>query len=147
MDRTERKITKIERLAHQYTTGKLGNIGLGPSEYEFIHFVRHHQGTSQAVIADFLKQEKAAIARRAANLEKKGFIKILPDEKDGRGKKIYSTELAEIVKQSKSDVEAHFYEWLTEDVDDEKFAIFLEVLDEIYRKGKVSRKVQFSNID
>lgn len=147
MDRTERKITKIERLAHQYTTGKLGNIGLGPSEYEFIHFVRHHQGTSQAVIADFLKQDKAAIARRAANLEKKGFIKILPDEKDGRGKKIYSTELAEIVKQSKSDVEAHFYEWLTEDVDDEKFAIFLEVLDEIYRKGKVSRKVQFSNID
>ena len=147
MDRTARKITKIERLSHQYTTGKLGNIGLGPSEYEFIHFVRHHQGTSQAIIADFLKQDKAAVARRAANLQKKGFIEILPDEKDGRSKKIYSTELADIVKQSKTDVESHFYEWLSQGMDEDKFAIFLEVLDELYRKGKASRKLQFSNID
>ena len=146
MDRTERKITKIERLAHQYTTGRLGNIGLGPSEYEFIHFVRHHQGTSQAIIADFLKQDKAAVARRAANLQRKGYITILPDEKDGRSKKIYTTELAENVKQSKTDVESHFYEWLAEGVDDEKFAVFLDVLDELYKKGKVSRKLQFSNI-
>ena len=146
MDRTERKITKIERLAHQYTTGRLGNIGLGPSEYEFIHFVRHHQGTSQAIIADFLKQDKAAVARRAANLQRKGYITILPDEKDGRSKKIYTTELAEIVKQSKTAVESHFYEWLAEGVDDEKFAVFLDVLDELYKKGKASRKLQFSNI-
>lgn len=146
MDKTERKITKIERLAHQYTTGQLGNIGLGPSEYEFIHFVRHHQGTSQAQISDFLKQDKAAIARRTANLQKKGFVTTVPDENDGRSKKIYTTELADIVKQSKTDVESHFYEWLTDDIDEEKFRIFLEVLDEMYRKGKASRKFQFSNI-
>lgn len=146
MDRTERKITKIERFAHQFTTGQLGDIGLGPSEHEFIHFVRHHQGTSQAQIAEVLKQDKAAVARRAKNLEKKGFIKILPSETDGRSHKIYSTELAEIVKQSKTEVEAQFYEWLTCDVDEDKFKAFLEVLDELYRKGKASRKLGFSNI-
>ncbi len=64
MDRTERKITKIERFAHQFTTGQLGDIGLGPSEHEFIHFVRHHQGTSQAQIAEVLKQDKAAVAQK-----------------------------------------------------------------------------------
>ncbi len=146
MDRTERKITKIERLAQQFTTGRLGNIGLGPSEYEFIHFVRHHQGTSQAQIADVLKQDKAAVARRAKNLEKKGFIRILPNEADARGKMIYSTELAEIVKNSKTEIEAEFYEWLTKDVDEYRFKVFLDVLDELYLKGKASRKLGFSNI-
>ena len=146
MDRTERKITKVERFAQQYTTGRLGNIGLGPSEYEFIHFVRHHQGTSQAQIAEMLRQDKAAVARRARNLEKKGFIKILPSETDGRSKRIYSTELSEVVKQSKTDVEAEFYEWLTQDVEEEKFRVFLEVLDGLYRKGKASRRLGFSDI-
>jgi len=146
MDRTERKISKIERFAHQYTTGQLGNIGLGPSEHEFIHFVRHHQGSSQAQIAEVLKQDKAAIARRAKNLEKKGFIRIVPSETDGRSKMIYSTELAEIVKQSKTEVESQFYDWLTTDVDEEKFGVFLEVLEELYHKGKASRKLGFSNI-
>ena len=146
MDKTEREITKIERFAHQYTTGHLGNIGLGPSEHEFIHFVRHHQGTSQAQIAEVLKQDKAAIARRAKNLEKKGFIKILPSETDGRSKMIFSTELAEIVKQSKTEVEAQFYDWLVKDVDEDKFKIFLEVLEELYRKGKASRKLGFSDV-
>lgn len=146
MDRTERMITKIERFAQQYTTGQLGNIGLGPSEYEFIHFVRHHQGTSQAQIAEVLKQDKAAVARRAKNLEKKGFIKILPSETDGRSKMIYSTELSNSVKQSKTEVEAQFYAWLTQDVCEEKFVVFLEVLAELYLKGKSSRKLGFSNI-
>jgi len=146
MDRTERKITKIERYAHQYTTGRLGNIGLGPSEYEFLHFVRHHPGTSQAQIAEVLKQDKAAIARRAVNLEKKGFIKILPNEKDGRSKMIFSTELAEVVKQSNVEIEEQFYEWLAEELPEDKFKIFLEVLEELYRKGKASRKLGFENV-
>lgn len=147
MDRTGRRITKIERIAHQYTTGQLENVGLGPSEYEFIHFVRHHQGTSQAQIAEVLNQDKAAVARRTKNLEKKGFIKTLPNEKDGRSKLIFSTELAEIVKQSKTEVESSFYEWLTKDIDEEKYKVFLDVLAELYLKGKASRKLGFSNIE
>jgi len=146
MDRTERKITKIERLAHQYTCGRLGNIGLGPSEHEFIHFVRHHQGTSQAQISEMLMQDKAAVARRAANLEKKGFITIVPDKNDRRCRKIYSTELAEVVKQSKTEIESAFYEWLAEGIDEEKFEVFLEVLEQLYRKGKASRKLAFINV-
>ena len=146
MDRTERKITKIERFAQQYTTGMLGNTGLGPSEYEFIHFVRHHQGTSQTQIAEVLNQDKAAVARRSKNLEKKGFIKIFTNKEDARGKIIYSTELAEVVKNSKTEVEAGFYEWLTKDIDEDRFRVFLDVLDELYRKGKASRKLGFSNI-
>ena len=146
MDKTERRIAKIERICHQYTTGRLGNIGLGPSEHEFIHFVRHHQGTSQALLAEMLLQDKAAVARRAANLERKGFIRIIKDDKDGRSKKIYSTELAESVKESKTDIESEFYEWLTGDVDEDKLNIFLEVLDQLYQKGKASRKLEFKNI-
>ena len=146
MDRTERKIAKIERISHQYTTGRLGNIGLGPSEHEFIHFVRHHQGTSQAQISEVLMQDKAAVARRAANLERKGFIRITKDENDGRSKKIYSTELSENVKGSKTEIESEFYAWLTEDVEEEKLNIFLGVLEQLYQKGKVSRKLEFSNI-
>ena len=41
MDRTERKILKIARTAQQFTALALRQIGLGASEYELLHCVRH----------------------------------------------------------------------------------------------------------
>ena len=44
VDKTERKIAKIDRTARRFTARALRDTGLGLSEYEFIHCVRHHPG-------------------------------------------------------------------------------------------------------
>jgi len=146
MDSTQRKITKIAREAMRFTSKVLKDSGLGLSEYEFIHCVRHNPGISQEGLREKLGLDKAAVARRAANLEKKGFIIRKPDPKDGRGKQLFATEQANEVKNSKVSVEAFFYEWLLEEITGEERDAFLSVLDRIYWKSKNERRVQFENL-
>lgn len=146
MDITQRKITKIAREALRFTGKVLKDTGLGLSEYEFIHCIRHNPGISQEGVREKLGLDKAAVARRAANLEKKGFIVRKLDPNDGRGKQLFATEQANAVKNSKVAVEAFFYEWLMEEVTDDEKEIFLSVLDRIYWKSKNERRADFKNL-
>ncbi len=146
MDITQRKITKIAREALRFTGKVLKDTGLGLSEYEFIHCIRHNPGISQEGVREKLGLDKAAVARRAANLEKKGFIIRKLDPNDGRGKQLFATEQANAVKNSKVAVEAFFYEWLMEEVTDDEKEIFLSVLDRIYWKSKNERRADFKNL-
>lgn len=146
MDATQRKITKIAREATRFTSKILKDTGLGLSEYEFIHCVRHNPGISQEGVREKLGLDKAAVARRAANLERKGFILRKPDPNDGRGKQLFATERANTVKNSKVVVEAFFYEWLMEEISGDEREIFLSVLDRIYWKSKNERRADFENL-
>ena len=146
MDATQRKITKIASEATRFTSKILKDTGLGLSEYEFIHCVRHNPGISQEGVREKLGLDKAAVARRAANLERKGFILRKPDPNDGRGKQLFATEQANTVKNSKVVVEAFFYEWLMEEIIGDEREIFLSVLDRIYWKSKNERRADFENL-
>ncbi|WP_352419175.1 MarR family transcriptional regulator [Proteiniborus sp.] len=146
MDSTQRKITKIAREALRFTSKVLKDTGLGLSEYEFIHCIRHNPGISQEGLREKFGLDKSAVARRAANLEKKGFIERKPDPNDGRGKQLFATEQANTVKNSKVLVESFFYEWLLQDVTGEEREIFLTVLDRIYWKSKNERRADFKNL-
>lgn len=146
MDSTKRQITKIAREASRFTGKVLKDTGLGLSEYEFIHCVRHNPGISQEGLREKLGLDKAAVARRAANLEKKGYIIRKPDPKDGRRKQLFATEKGDAVKNSRASVEAFFYEWLLEDVTGEERNIFLAVLNQIYWKSKNERREDFKNL-
>ena len=67
MDITERKITKIAREAKKLVLFSLREEGVGPSEIDFIHALRHNPGCTQAKLAEILHTDKAAIARRTNN--------------------------------------------------------------------------------
>jgi len=146
MDNTNRQITKIAREASRFTGKVLKDTGLGMSEYEFIHCIRHNPGISQEGVREKLGLDKGAAARRAANLEKKGYILRKPDPHDGRGKQLFATEKSNTVQNSKVSVEAFFYEWLVADVTGEERQIFLTVLDRIYWKSKNECRADFENL-
>lgn len=146
MDSTQRKITKIAREALRFTSKVLKDTGLGLSEYEFIHCIRHNPGISQEGLREKLGLDKAAVARRAANLEKKGFIVRKLNPNDGRVKQLFATEQANAVKNSKVSMEAFFYEWLLEEITGDEREIFLSVLDRIYWKSKNERRADFKNL-
>lgn len=139
-----RKITKIAREAQKLVSQSLPETGIGSGEIEFIHLVRHHAGISQAEAAAQLNIDKAAVARRANSLEKKGYIERKPDPDDKRIQRLYATEKALQLKLDKVNVEAEFYAWLLEDVPNSEE--FLQTLDAIYNKAKRESRAGFPHV-
>lgn len=81
-----------------------------------------------------------------ASLESKGYLIRQENPKDKRSQLLYATHKAETLKNSKASLETSFYEWLIADVEEEKLAVFVEVLDEIYLKSKQQRHEMFKDV-
>mgnify|MGYP001461009760 CR=1 FL=1 len=113
MDITERKITKIAREAEKLVLLTMREEGVGTAEIDLIHAVRHHPGCTQAQLAELLHADKAAIARRTKNLEAKGLLIRRDAPSDRRSQLLYPTKKAESLRSSKAEIEAAFYEYLT----------------------------------
>ena len=146
MDESGRKITKIAREAGKFTLKMMKEEGIGTAEFDFIHFIRHNPGVTQAKVREQLKIDKGAAARRAANLESKGYLYRKPNPEDGRSQLLYATEKAEHLKNSKTSIESVFYEWLLEDLSGEEKEHFCKTLDMLYWKSKRERQAGFENI-
>ena len=146
MDESGRKITKIAREAGKFTLKMMKEEGIGTAEFDFIHFIRHNPGVTQAKVREQLKIDKGAAARRAANLESKGYLYRKPNPEDGRSQLLYATEKAEQLKNSKTSIESVFYEWLLAELPKEEKTAFLETLDKLYWRSKEQRRVEFCDV-
>ena len=136
MDESGRKITKIAREAGKFTLKMMKEEGIGTAEFDFIHFIRHNPGVTQAKVREQLKIDKGAAARRAANLESKGYLYRKPNPEDGRSQLLYATEKAEQLKNSKASIE----------LPKEEKAAFLETLDKLYWRSKEQRRAEFCDV-
>ncbi len=146
MDETGRKITKIAREASKFTLKIMKEEGVGTAEFDFIHFIRHNPGVTQAKVIEQLKIDKGAAARRAASLESKGYLYRKPNPKDGRSQLLYATEKAEQLKNSKAHIESVFYEWLLAELPEDEKVPFLKTLDKIYWRSKEQRRAEFKDV-
>ena len=146
MDPTERKITKIAREAGKFTVQAMKEEGIGTAEFDFIHLVRHNPGITQTEVREQLKIDKGAAARRAANLEAKGYLVRKPNPWDGRSQLLYATEKAESLKNSKAEIETVFYEWLLSELPKEEAENFCRTLDKLYWKSKKERQNHFAEL-
>ncbi len=146
MDETKRKITKIAREVSRFTVQTMREEGIGTAEFDFIHFIRHNPGVTQAVVREQLSIDKGAAARRAASLESKGYLYRMPNPEDGRSQLLYATEKAESLKNSKAHIESLFYEWLLSELPEEERAAFCNTLDTLYWKTKLQRRQNFSEV-
>ena len=143
MDITERKITKIAREAEKLVLLSLREEGVGTAEIDLIHALRHNPGCSQAKLAEILRADKAAIARRTKNLEAKGFLVREDDPADRRSQLLYPTEKAEAMKSSKTEIEASFYEYLLSGLSREEAETFAALLDKLYTASKAESRKGF----
>ncbi|MGN1473662.1 MAG: MarR family winged helix-turn-helix transcriptional regulator [Eubacteriales bacterium] len=146
MDTTERKITKIAREAEKLVLLSLREKGVGTAEIDLIHALRHNPGCTQAKLAELLHADKAAIARRTKNLETKGYLVRKDDPNDRRSQLLFPTEQAEMLKYSKSEIEASFYEYLTSVLTEEERATFAILLDKLYTASKVESRTGFPHL-
>lgn len=143
MDITERKITKIAREAEKLVVRTLQEKDVGTAEIDLIHALRHHPGCTQAVLAELLHADKAAIARRTKNLEAKGYLVRRDAPNDRRSQLLYPTEKAESLRSSKAEIEASFYEYLTAALSQEEAAAFAATLHKLYTVSKTESRAGF----
>lgn len=144
MDATKRQITKIAREVNKFTARMLKLDGIGTAEYDFIHVVRKNPGITQAAIREILALDKGAAARRAANLEAKGYLIRKANPADGRSQLLYATEKADQLKNSKASVEALYYEYLQETLSPEENAEFCRLLNILYTRSKAREQGRLS---
>lgn len=146
MEHPARKITKIAREAEHLVLLVLRGDGVGTAEIDCIHAVRHHPGVTQAELTETLNSDKAAIARRTASLERKGYLRREPNPKDGRSRLLYPTEKAEGLRDAKAEAESAFYDYLMEGLNGAQKEAFFEVLDAVYRRSKEESRAGFPHI-
>lgn len=146
MDITERKITKIAREAEKLVLLALREEGVGTAEIDLIHALRHNPGCTQAMLAEILHADKAAIARRTKNLEAKGFLVRKDNPNDRRSQLLYPTGRAETLKSSKAEIEAAFYEYLTTALSAEEANTFAALLDKVYTASKTESRAGFPHL-
>ena len=141
-----RKIGKIAREAQKLNAMVFKETNIGSSELELIHYVRHHPGTTQQEAANELHGEKGAVTKRVRSLVKKEYLICRQDTKDKRKHLLYPTKKAQTLKQSRTSIEAAFYDWLLEDLNQEEKEIFLITLDKMYAKSKKESRSHFPNV-
>ena len=146
MDHSAREITKIAREAGKLTVRMMKETGIGTGEFDLIHAVRHNPGISQKEISALLNMDKGAVARRAASLEKKGYLIRRASPEDGRAQMLFATEKSESLKCSKAAVETAFYEWLLEELTEEEQETFAALLDRLYRRAKIESRGGFPSV-
>jgi len=149
MDYTSiREITKIARETQKFVTMELRNTGLCGNDYEFIHYVRHHQGCSQNEVAIFLNLDKSAISRKTEALIQKGYISKQTNPKDRRAQLLFPTEEAQQVKRISVEIESAYYQYLIEHcaISEKEMESFLEVLEKLYQTSKQERKTGFAHV-
>lgn len=146
MDVTKRQITKIAREVSRFTVRSLRREGVGSGELDVLHAVRKTPGISQSEICRLTGQDKGAVARIAAGLEKKGYITRRADPCDGRSRLLFPTPEAEKLKGSKAHLEACFYDWLLECLEEEQKEAFSHILNILYERCKNESKGGFVNV-
>lgn len=146
MEKDARKLSKIARELNKLTIRMVKEEGIGSSEFDLIHLVRHHPGIAQKDVCEQLNCDKGAIAKRVSSLEKKGFLIKETDPTDKRKHYLYATQKAESLKQSKTQIESIFYDWLLTDLSKEEKEQFLNALDKIYLKSKTESRTGFQNV-
>lgn len=143
MDDTKRQITKIAREVSKFTVRTMRADGIGAGEFDVIHAIRKNPGITQADVCRITGLDKGAVARQTANLEVKGYLKRRENPDDGRSRRLYATEKAESLKNSKAQIETAFYEWLLSPLPESDRAEFSRILETLYLRCKAESQADF----
>ncbi len=146
MDLTKRRITKIAREVQAYVRDGMKIQGVGSGECDILHIVRKNPGITPGEVSRILVMDKAAIAKRTANLEAKGFLRRIADSKDRRKQHLYATQMCEDVKTSRTALEEKFYSWLIQEIPQDELDVFLSVLERLYARAKEESRAGFPHL-
>ncbi|MCP3026481.1 MarR family winged helix-turn-helix transcriptional regulator [Halobacillus sp. A5] len=124
------KIHKTDLKLTGYIKSQLKPYNLAPEQNLIMMLLWEENGLSQNQLAVRLNKDKTNIARMAANLEEKGFIRRSSSQTDRRSLTLFLTESGEELKRKVLPVAEQFNEIVCEGITTEE----LEQLDHLLTK-------------
>ena len=133
-----RYITKISRNLEMYKRKK--ENGFNSSKELVLHVIRHNKGITQDGVGKILSLDKALITRIVKELISEGLVYKEKSTADKRAYMLFSTPLAEGVKDEIVNMEENYYKIIFSDLNDSELEAFLSLLEKVYKKSKDIRK-------
>ena len=91
-------------------------------------------GSRPTALAEGSWITKQAIGKRVRDLEERGLVSVRPDPEDGRAVRVHRTRKGESVKATAEVRIAEMERAFAEEVGEDRYRIFREVLDELGRR-------------
>ena len=92
-----RQISHISRNIRWMVQRELEAIGVGSGQHFFIHLIQRHPGITQNEVSRITDVDKATAAKGLAKLERRGYLRRIPDGDDRRIRRLYLSEAGEAV--------------------------------------------------
>ena len=98
----------------------MAQFELGAGQQFFMHRIARYPGLSMAELARMGYYDNCTATRAVKRLAEAGYVRLEPDKKDGRIKRLYATEKADKLLQSIREMRSDWYEVVTEGFTEEE---------------------------
>ncbi|MCD7954863.1 MAG: MarR family winged helix-turn-helix transcriptional regulator [Lachnospiraceae bacterium] len=146
MNNSGNEISKIAQIANRVSVRQMREAGLGTAEYDLLRLVKQQPGISQKDAGARLGMDKGALARRAVNLEQKGYLTRRSNPADARSQLLFPEPKTDQMDNAGASAEAVFYDWLLECLPDDEREQFCDVLHILEERARKESEDGFPNV-
>ena len=115
-----KNIAGMSRMTQAYFNGRMAPFGLGAGQQFFMHRIAKYPGLSMAELARMGFYDNCTATRAVKRLADSGYVRLEPDKKDGRVKRLYATEKAEELLEEIRKMRMDWHEIITEGLSEEE---------------------------
>ncbi len=144
MEQLRRDMTRVVQTGKRYVARAVRSEDLSASEIQALRYVVGHDGLSQSGLCEHTGMDKGAVARLAARLEEKGYLRRESDPRDGRIKRLIPLEPARAVRETAIEAEERFYAWMLEPLTERERAQLRQLLERLFERAMTARKTDFA---
>lgn len=131
-----RKINMLSRCGGIYRADRLEGSELNPCHHAYVFAVCNNPGMSQEEIAKHILINKSNVARHLLYLEQHGYVERKADENDRHISRVYPTQKMIDILPTVRSVTKDFNEYLAEDLTQDEFAQFQNILERLVKKAE-----------
>lgn len=124
-------IAAMTRMTNAHFTGQMEAFGMGAGQQFFMHRIAKYPGLSLAELARMGYYDNCTATRAVKRLVEAGFVRIEPDKKDGRIKRLYAADEAAPFLEAIRKMRREWYEIVTDGFTEEERSQLGELLERV----------------
>ncbi len=124
-------IAAMTRMTNAHFNEKMGRFDLGAGQQFFMHRIAKYPGVSMAELSRMGYYDNCTATRAVKRLADAGYVRIEPDKKDGRIKRLYATETAQPLLEVIGQMRREWYQIVTDGFSEEEQRQLGELLERV----------------
>lgn len=126
-----KQISYIGRTIRWIADRELKPTGLSTATFLLVRVIHHSPGITQNELGEVAQIDKATVAKSVAKLESLGYLSRVPDDQDGRIRRLYVTDAGQRVMPAVQSALRHVTEICTTNLTESEIAQLFDLLDRV----------------